>query len=78
MTEQLVPSPQAARMLGVEPQTLRVWRLLGKGPRYCRLSDNARGRAAYRVEDLEEWLRARTFGSTSEEAARAAEAGGDP
>jgi len=46
---------EAARFLGLaNPQTLRNWRFLGRGPAYCRLGR----RIVYRQEDLERFLEA--------------------
>jgi transposase-like protein len=61
-----LPSPEAARRIGLKPHTLRVWRMAGRGPAYTRLG-GPRARAVYEVEALEAWLRERTFRSTSEE-----------
>jgi predicted DNA-binding transcriptional regulator AlpA len=67
MTTKLIPSPLTAERLGIAPQTLRLWRMQGRGPRYVRLSV---GRVAYDEREIERWLAARTFGSTAEESAR--------
>lgn len=64
----LVPSAEAARFLGVQRQTLRKWRLTGRGPPYIRLGGTF-GRVAYRPADLEQWVVARRFASTAAEAA---------
>jgi hypothetical protein len=63
---EVVPTNQAAALLGMQPQTLRLWRLKGTGPRYVRYG-GPRGRVVYRVSDLESWLAGRVFNSTSEE-----------
>lgn len=63
---QLIPSPKAAEILGIAPQTLRLWRHLGRGPRYVRLSPS---RVAYDERELARFVEARSFGSTSEESA---------
>ena len=55
---------QAAVILGLKPQTLRKWRLSGRGPRYVRVSQTM---VAYDEAELTRWADARTFGSTSEE-----------
>lgn len=69
-----LPSPEAARHIGLKPHTLRVWRMAGRGPAYVRLG-GPRGRVVYEVDALEAWLRKHTFQSTSEElVARANEA----
>ncbi len=63
-----IPGPAAARRCGVTPHTFRVWRTHGRGPRYTRLG-GSRGRCVYSLEDIDAWLAARTFSSTSEELA---------
>jgi len=63
---QLKSTSQAAATLGLKEQTLRIWRLKGIGPKYVRFG-GPKGRVGYREEDIEEWLRANTFQSTSEE-----------
>lgn len=60
----LLGTCEAALHFGLKPQTLREWRTSGSGPRYVRLSRN---RVAYRIEDLDEWERSRSFASTSQE-----------
>lgn len=65
----LLPSDDAAILLGLKPQTLRAWRLRGMGPPYVRIGHGQRGRVFYRGDDLSRWLESRTFGSTSEETA---------
>jgi predicted DNA-binding transcriptional regulator AlpA len=65
----MLTSPQAAGFLGISPQTLRKWRCDGTGPRFVRLGTGRRSRAAYRLEDLQAWLEARSFTSTAEEVA---------
>lgn len=59
--ERLLTTPEAARRLGVQAQTLRVWRCKGKGPRYIRRGDGITARVVYREADIEWWLAARTF-----------------
>ncbi len=63
----LLSSPEAARYLGIQQQTLRKWRLLGKGPRYVRLGDSPRSRVMYRLSELEAWVDERTYQSTAAE-----------
>lgn len=65
--EVLLSCPQVASILGLRPQTLRKWRLRGKGPRYVRLGSGPGARVAYRKTDLGEWLDQRTYLSTSDE-----------
>jgi len=73
--EEVLNTVQAAQILGRRPQTLRVWRLRGGGPKYLRLGNGINARVAYRPSDLDAWLEARTFFSTSEEAAKKSESG---
>jgi DNA-binding transcriptional MerR regulator len=68
MTEPLISSKEAARLLGVKPQTLRLWRKEARSPRYYR-PGGGRGRVFYRRGDIERWLEQHRYGSTSEEAA---------
>ena len=49
---QVVNDREAARFLGLAPQTLRNWRTNRKGPKYVRLG----GRIVYRLVDLNEFL----------------------
>ena len=41
----------AAAVLGVQPATLKKWRSIGRGPRYCAL-----GRVWYPLRDLAEFI----------------------
>ena len=72
--EQLFNTAQVADLLGIQQQTVRLWRHLGKGPRYVRLGGRY-GRVLYRVSDVDRWLESRTFSSTSEEAVPASARG---
>lgn len=62
----LLQTADVAAMLGMRPQTLRKWRLSGCGPPYARLGGPL-GRVLYRRADIDAWLDARTFHSTSAE-----------
>lgn len=64
----LIRSREAAAILGLQPQTLRAWRLRGAGPAYVRVGGGSRGRVLYRPEDVARWIAQRTFNSTAEEA----------
>lgn len=70
----LLSSPEAAAYLGLRDQTLRKKRMTGDGPRYIRLGGR-RGKVCYSEQELENWLNARTFASTSEETVTAAAEG---
>ena len=53
---------ETARRLGLSISTLAKMRLYGTGPVYSKLGR----RVVYRLEDLESWIEANRFQSTSE------------
>ena len=55
----------AARMLGIAPVTLRIWRCSAKGPRFTKLGDAKQAPVVYQLADLEAWIAQRTFSSTA-------------
>lgn len=59
----LLAPDSAAAVLAISPKTLEAMRLRGNGPAWVKVSAR---RVAYRVEDLEAYVKARTFSSTSE------------
>ena len=67
-------SVETAARLSIQPNTLRLWRMCGRGPTYVRLG-GPRGRAVYLESDVEAFLQARRFSSTAEEAERLVETG---
>lgn len=68
----LLTTSEAAKVLGVQAQTLRVWRLSGKGPAYVRLGSGKFARACYSPLALDRWIADRTFTSTSDETTKRA------
>jgi len=62
-------SPTTARnFLGIHPDTLRAWRVLGKGPKYIKQG----GRVYYREADIKAYRDSlTTLSSTSDEAVAA-------
>lgn len=66
---QLLSTAQLAEMLGLQPQTLRLWRYNGKGPRYVRYG-GPQSRVFYSQSEVHEWLLKRQYASTSEESAK--------
>lgn len=61
-TPRRVRTPEAAAFLRLSDSTLEKLRLKGTGPKYAKL-----GRiCVYSLEDLEEWVAARSRTSTSE------------
>ena len=61
-----VNTKEAARIVRLSPRTLERLRTHGTGPRYLKPGRGARSRVLYRVEDLEAWVEATPFASTSE------------
>ena len=49
-------------LAGTQPQTLRVWRVAGRGPKYAKIGN----RILYDTRDLDEFLESRKFSSTAE------------
>jgi len=47
-----------ASICGLSAAAIRRWRLLGKGPRYIKISSTVR----YRLEDVKSWLETRPSG----------------
>lgn len=60
--DELVNTKQAGAILGLSPKTLENWRSLGGGPLFCKIGN----RCHYHVSDLDAYLAANKFGSTSE------------
>jgi len=65
---QLIRSPNAARMLGIVPGTLRTWRVQGKGPKYTKIGDSV----FYKRDDIIRFLAENEVANTSDESAKAA------
>ena len=61
----LLTTADAARLLGLQPQTLAKWRWAGTGPRFVRLGR----RVMYNLRDLEAFVEAGARESTSQNAA---------
>lgn len=64
----LLSTSTLARRLELEPQTLRVYRLTGRGPKFVKLG-GPRGRCRYVWSDVQAWLAERSHQSTAELAA---------
>lgn len=56
----------AAALLGISPETLRGWRLTGRGPRYVKLGGGKTSRIRYRRSAIEAFLDDHTRSSTSD------------
>lgn len=52
----LLDTEQAAAHLNMQPQTLRVWRTQGKGPRFVRIGRHVR----YQMGQLDAFIEAQT------------------
>ena len=57
---------EAARIVRLSPRTLERLRTHGTGPRYPKPGKGVRSRVLYRLQDLEAWVEAVHFASTSE------------
>jgi hypothetical protein len=55
----LLPTPRAARAVGLAPKTLRAMRCDRTGPRCIKLGRRKQSRVFYRRSDLERWVRER-------------------
>ncbi len=56
MTDRLRDPIWTAERLGLKPDTLRDWRLKGRGPTYIKVGHRIR----YRDSDVERWISERT------------------
>ena len=61
--EELLTTPDAARVLGMKPAALENWRWRGEGPPYVRVTARA---IRYRRADLERFIEERLRCSTSD------------
>jgi hypothetical protein len=61
----LLTTKEAATLLGLKPNTLEIWRSLGKGPAFLKYGDEAFSAVRYERSTLLEWLKTRRFSSTS-------------
>jgi predicted DNA-binding transcriptional regulator AlpA len=59
--DQLVSTPQLAVLMSVSVQTLELWRTLGEGPKYKKLSPRC---VRYQMSDVRVWLKLRARIST--------------
>jgi excisionase family DNA binding protein len=63
----LLTTAEAAELLGVKSSTLEQWRWQGIGPKFIKMNRAVR----YRRDDLQAFVEARVFGSTTEAQAEA-------
>ena len=57
-----VSAKEAARILGVHPNTLCKWRIQGKGPPFVKIG----GRIRYRLSEVSAWADQRTYLNTAQ------------
>jgi predicted DNA-binding transcriptional regulator AlpA len=57
LTQPLIDTIEAAKVLNLAPNTLRIWRVKGIGPEFVRLGSRT---IRYRREDLAAWINQRT------------------
>jgi transposase len=62
MNSPLMNTRQSAAYVGLSPRTMEDHRIKGTGATFRRLGN----RVLYRLEDLDAWIDARAFSSTSE------------
>lgn len=61
----LLTNDEAATLLGLQPNTLEIWRLKGKGPRFVKMGHAKQAPIRYFRSEIDAWLKANTFASTS-------------
>ena len=61
----LLNTREAAELLGIQPDTLKLWRHQGRGPRYIKKGDAVQAGVGYELADIEAWKAERKFASTS-------------
>ena len=62
----LLTTDEASALLRCSGRTLERWRTSGGGPRYIKAGPGAKSRVFYAREDIEDWMRRKTFRNTSE------------
>lgn len=63
--DDLLTNEQAAALLGIKPTTLEIWRIRGKSPPFLKLGPAKQAPIRYQRSALFEWLKERSFASTS-------------
>ena len=58
-----VSAKEAARILGVHPNTLCKWRISGKGPAFIKIGRRVR----YRMTEISTWMSERTYLNTAQD-----------
>ena len=70
-TKTVLTNDEAAALIGIAPSTLKLYRHLGRGPRFIKLGDAKNAGVVYERADIEAWKEERKFASTSEYSAAA-------
>jgi hypothetical protein len=65
ITNSVVSNDEAARLLGITPNTLKLWRCKGRGPKFIKFGETKQSGVGYEVADIEAWKAARKFASTT-------------
>ena len=63
---QFLTTVEAAKLLRVAKSTLERMRVQGTGPRFIKAGPGKRSRVLYRLAEIDHWLQAQSYGSTSE------------
>lgn len=61
----LLDTVQTAALLGISPNTLKLWRHKGRGPRFVKLGDAAQSGVVYDEADVRAFIESRKCRSTS-------------
>lgn len=64
--DDLLDTDEAARLLGIKPNTLEIYRCRGGGPPFIKLGDSSQAPVRYLRSVVMQWLENRSFASTSE------------
>lgn len=65
-TVKTLNNAEAAALIGISPNTLKLWRHEGKGPPFTKNDpDRPQSGVTYELADIEAWKAARKFASTS-------------
>jgi hypothetical protein len=65
LSKDLLTNDQTAELLGIQPNTLEIWRCKGKGPEFIKLGHTHSSPIRYQRSKILEWLQRQTFSSTS-------------
>ena len=70
-TKTVLTNDEAAALIGIAPSTLKLYRHLGRGPRFIKLGLSKNAGVVYERADVEGWKEERKFASTAEYSAAA-------